>query len=66
MSSLDDVKTATANDSNGAKASALDHLGTVAARLRTSMLKFSQTATKESPLRPLDEVRRSALCTKLC
>ncbi|KZW01563.1 hypothetical protein EXIGLDRAFT_738517 [Exidia glandulosa HHB12029] len=59
VASLDDVKSASANDSNGAKASALDHLGTVAARLRTSMLKFGQTGgvstAKDAPLRSLDE-----------
>ncbi|EJD50599.1 hypothetical protein AURDEDRAFT_182486 [Auricularia subglabra TFB-10046 SS5] len=60
VSSLDDVKSSNSNDSNGAKASALDHLGTVAARLRTSIMKFTQAEprkrSKDAPLRPLDEV----------
>lgn len=60
MTSLDDVKTVQ-NDSNAAKTIALDHLGVIAARLRTSTLKFrpNSVSEEEEPvesLRPLEEV----------
>ncbi|KAJ7164731.1 hypothetical protein C8R43DRAFT_1061973 [Mycena crocata] len=59
VTSLNDVKT-TQTDSNAAKTMALDHLGVIAARIRTSMLKFQpgtgENAPKVKPLRPLDEV----------
>ncbi|KAJ7134305.1 hypothetical protein C8R44DRAFT_770123 [Mycena epipterygia] len=59
LSSLDDVKT-TQTDSNAAKTMALDHLGVIAARIRTSMLKFQpatdDSAPKVKPLKPLDEI----------
>ncbi|KAJ7644375.1 hypothetical protein FB45DRAFT_897682 [Roridomyces roridus] len=58
LSSLDDVKTSQ-TDSNAAKTMALDHLGVIAARIRSSMLKF-QPGTGDSvpkkPLKPLDEI----------
>ncbi|KAF8208426.1 hypothetical protein K438DRAFT_2012502 [Mycena galopus ATCC 62051] len=62
LSSLDDVKTTqgTATDSNAAKTMALDHLGVIAARIRTSMLKFQPSkdglAPKSKPLKPMDEL----------
>ncbi|KAF8968942.1 hypothetical protein BDZ97DRAFT_1797116 [Flammula alnicola] len=40
VSSLDDVKTSSQTDSNAAKTMALDHLGVIAARIRTSVLKI--------------------------
>ncbi|KAJ7465273.1 hypothetical protein FB451DRAFT_1263153 [Mycena latifolia] len=59
VSSLDDVKT-TQTDSNAAKTMALDHLGVIAARIRSSMLKFQpgtgDSAPKIKPLKPLDEI----------
>jgi hypothetical protein len=60
VSSLDDVKTIQ-NDSNAAKTIALDHLGVIAARLRTSTLKFKPNSAIEGQgdggfLKPLEEV----------
>ncbi|KAJ6466251.1 hypothetical protein C8R45DRAFT_1021008 [Mycena sanguinolenta] len=60
LSSLDDVKT-TQTDSNAAKTMALDHLGVIGARIRSSMLKFQPNKSEESapkvkPLKPLDEI----------
>ncbi|KAJ6584574.1 hypothetical protein B0H19DRAFT_980202 [Mycena capillaripes] len=59
LSSLDDVKT-TQTDNNAAKTMALDHLGVIAARIRSSMLKFQpgtgDSAPKSKPLKPMDEV----------
>ncbi|KZP26313.1 hypothetical protein FIBSPDRAFT_1040859 [Athelia psychrophila] len=64
VSSLDDVKTSQV-ENNAAKTMALDHLGIIAARMRSTTLKFkSGTAegvlTPESAsLRPLDEILSS-------
>lgn len=58
---MDDVKTTNANDTIAAKTIALDHLGVIAARLRTIALKFSDDATR---LLPLDEVFAWIKCTK--
>ncbi|KAJ7719905.1 sister chromatid cohesion C-terminus-domain-containing protein [Mycena metata] len=65
VASLDDVKTSQ-TDSNAAKTMALDHLGVIAARIRTSMLKFQpgapatggsgEVVVKSKPLKPLDEI----------
>ena len=61
VSSLDDVKSAQ-NDNNAVKTLALDHLGVIAAHLRTSMLKFKRDSD-DAVLSPLDEVRsNSAIC----
>ena len=61
VSSLDDVKTNSQTDSNAAKTIALDHLGVIAARIRTSILKVQQetreTASRKA-LKPLDEVKK--------
>ncbi|KAJ7605513.1 hypothetical protein DFH06DRAFT_257355 [Mycena polygramma] len=60
LSSLDDVKTSSQTESNGAKTMALDHLGVIAARIRSSMLKFQpgtgDSAPKVKPLKPMDEI----------
>ena len=57
ITSLDDVKSSTEN--NGAKNIALDHLGIIAARLRSNVVQTSQgTSTLEYSLKPLDEVRQ--------
>ena len=59
MSSLDDVKSSSSQtDSNAAKTMALDHLGVIAARIRTSVLKFQKEkeAGGRKVLKPLDEV----------
>ncbi|KAJ7081353.1 hypothetical protein B0H15DRAFT_924231 [Mycena belliarum] len=59
LSSLDDVKTSQ-TDNNAAKTMALDHLGVIAARIRSSMLKFQpgtgDAAPRVKPLKPLDEI----------
>ncbi|KAJ6620718.1 hypothetical protein B0H10DRAFT_1911606 [Mycena sp. CBHHK59/15] len=58
LASLDDVKT-TQVDNNAAKTMALDHLGVIAARIRSSMLKFQTNgadAPKIKPLKPLEEI----------
>ncbi|KAG6888734.1 hypothetical protein C0995_006386 [Termitomyces sp. Mi166 len=58
VSSLDDIKT-TQTD-NAAKTIALDHLGVIAARIRSSMLKVQKTDGDSGPkykvLKPLDEI----------
>jgi cohesin loading factor subunit SCC2 len=55
---LDDVKTTNQSDNNAAKNIALDHLGVIAARIRSTTLNMQQNV--ESPqakhLKPLDEV----------
>ncbi|PPR07277.1 hypothetical protein CVT26_012437 [Gymnopilus dilepis] len=59
VSSLDDVKSSssqTQTDSNAAKTMALDHLGVIAARIRTSVLKFQKEAAGRKVLKPLDEI----------
>ncbi|PCH40319.1 hypothetical protein WOLCODRAFT_67627 [Wolfiporia cocos MD-104 SS10] len=57
VSSLDDVKTTSQNDNNAMKTMALDHLGVVAARLRSSVIKFQDdTSDLSRKLRPLDEI----------
>lgn len=43
VSSLDDVKSSSQTDNNAAKTMALDHLGVIAARIRSSMLKAMGT-----------------------
>ncbi|KAF8133417.1 hypothetical protein EV363DRAFT_1470656 [Boletus edulis] len=55
VASLDDVKTSVHIDTNAAKAIALDHLGVIAARLRSSTIKVRQRCGKH-PLVPLDEI----------
>ncbi|KAL6300065.1 hypothetical protein BKA93DRAFT_803226 [Sparassis latifolia] len=57
VSSLDDVKTSQ-TDNNAMKQMALDHLGVIAARLRSSMLKFKQHvgASSHGSLPSLDEL----------
>ncbi|KAH7906512.1 hypothetical protein BJ138DRAFT_1071604 [Hygrophoropsis aurantiaca] len=55
VSSLDDVKTSNQTDTNGAKSIALDHLGIIAARIRSSMLKAKQRQGN-AEIRSLDEV----------
>ncbi|KAI9443068.1 hypothetical protein H4582DRAFT_1808792 [Lactarius indigo] len=57
VSSLDDVKSSSQTDNNAAKTMALDHLGVIAARIRSSMLKATGADGNGSlDLRPLDEV----------
>lgn len=62
MSSLDDIKTSSKEaDSNAAKTIALDHLGVIAARIRSSVLKTRRGPPNTSegrhrPIKPLDEV----------
>ncbi|THH23071.1 hypothetical protein EUX98_g8109 [Antrodiella citrinella] len=56
VSSMDDVKTTNANENNAAKTMALDHLGLVAARLRTTAMKCAEGSSK---LQSLDEILTS-------
>ncbi|KAG6849921.1 hypothetical protein H0H93_003632 [Arthromyces matolae] len=67
VSSLDDVKT-TQTD-NAAKTIALDHLGIIAARIRSSMLKVQKRETgspiKYKGLKPLDDIMSSASLKQL-
>jgi hypothetical protein len=58
VSSLDDVKSSSQTDNNAAKTIALDHLGVIAARIRSSMLKVKQGADGDAfvGLKPLDDV----------
>ncbi|KAJ7600473.1 hypothetical protein C8J56DRAFT_910344 [Mycena floridula] len=54
LTSLDDVGTSSAQaDNNAAKTIALDHLGTIAARIRTGILKKGQDG---KPIKPLEEI----------
>ncbi|KAG7088631.1 hypothetical protein E1B28_012603 [Marasmius oreades] len=59
LSSLDDVKT-NHSDNNAAKTIALDHLGVIAARIRSSFLKLQETTdetrAKSRILKPFDEI----------
>ena len=55
VSSLDDIKLSSQGDNNAMKTLALDHLGVIAAHLRTSTMKFKRDLS-ESGLAPLDEV----------
>jgi len=69
VNSLDDVKSHnSSNDNNAAKASALDHLGTIAARLRMSLLKFVVVGKddEEEQLRPLDDVSGQQVKSSAC
>jgi cohesin loading factor subunit SCC2 len=63
VSSLDDVKSSSQTDNNAAKTMALDHLGVIAARIRSSMLKATRSADGDGfiGLKPLDEVRSPSL-----
>lgn len=56
VSSLDDIKTNSQTDSNAAKTMALDHLGVIAARIRTSVLKVQRDPPSKKALKPLDDV----------
>ncbi|KAG2144172.1 uncharacterized protein EDB93DRAFT_1154179 [Suillus bovinus] len=56
VSSLDDVKTSTQTDTNAAKSIALDHLGVIAARIRSSSLKVKAHDHDKHGLHSLDEV----------
>ena len=58
VSSLDDVKSSNQTDNNAAKTMALDHLGVIAARIRSSMLRAKQGTDDDGfiSLKPLDEV----------
>jgi len=62
VSSLDDVKSSNQTDNNAAKTMALDHLGVIAARIRSSMLRVKQGADDDGfvGLKPLDEVLSSS------
>ena len=67
MASLDDIKSASQNDNNASKALALDHLGVIAGRLRSAMLKFERAAAKNAgnegsgSLKPIEEVRATVI-----
>ncbi|KAI1793228.1 hypothetical protein LXA43DRAFT_1124268 [Ganoderma leucocontextum] len=64
VSSLDDIKSTSQSDNNAMKTLALDHLGVIAAHLRTSTLKFRRDSS-DSKLAPLDEIMSSFDGTKL-
>ena len=59
VGSLDDVKT-NQSDTGAARSMALDHLGVIASRLRSTSLKFnSKSSTEENGtkvLKPMEEV----------
>lgn len=56
VASLDDVKTNSQTDTNAAKTMALDHLGVIAARIRTSIMKVQKSPPSGKCIKPLDEV----------
>jgi cohesin loading factor subunit SCC2 len=43
-------------DTNAARSIALDHLGVIAARIRSCMLKFKIGGDNSEAIRPMDEV----------
>ncbi|KXN83113.1 Protein rad9 [Leucoagaricus sp. SymC.cos] len=53
VNALDDKHTHSQVDSNAAKTIALDHLGVIAAKIRTAMLKFQAKGDQETKGRPL-------------
>lgn len=55
VSVLDDVSKSSATDNNATKSIALDHLGVIAARIRSVTLKTRQQEVDEQ-LRSMDEV----------
>jgi cohesin loading factor subunit SCC2 len=63
---LDDVKTNNQADSNAAKTLALDHLGVIAARIRSSALKVEQAKDRDEfhagALKSVDEARLFSPC----
>ena len=59
MSSLDDIKSVSQNDSSASKAIALDHLGVIACRLRSNAMKVEKAGLDDDVLIPLDEVPSS-------
>jgi hypothetical protein len=66
VSSLDDIKTSNQAENNAAKTIALDHLGVIAARIQSNILKFKQSGVdgnrpSSASLKPLDDVS----CTSL-
>ncbi|TDL22099.1 hypothetical protein BD410DRAFT_770589 [Rickenella mellea] len=69
ITSLDDVKSVSQSDNNAFKAIGLDHLGVIAGRLRTAMMKYGRTdserssQSREEPLKSIDEVIMS-LCSR--
>ncbi|KAI0629898.1 hypothetical protein C8Q77DRAFT_1139118 [Trametes polyzona] len=64
VSSLDDVKSSAQSENNAVKTLALDHLGVIAAHIRTSLLKFKRES-EDTALRPLDEIMNSPDTAKL-
>ncbi|KAF9457433.1 hypothetical protein BDZ94DRAFT_1326256 [Collybia nuda] len=60
VSSLDDIKTTSQTDNNAAKTIALDHLGVIAARIRSSTLKVQLDGARPDAqmkvLKPLDDI----------
>jgi cohesin loading factor subunit SCC2 len=60
VSSLNDVKSINQSDNNAAKAISLDHLGVIAARIRSSVLNHRpgpDTANGHGCLSSMDEVK---------
>jgi cohesin loading factor subunit SCC2 len=66
VSSLDDIKTSNQAENNAAKTIALDHLGVIAARIQSNILKFKQSGVDgnrpidSASLKPLDDVSCTA------
>ncbi|KIY69312.1 hypothetical protein CYLTODRAFT_436196 [Cylindrobasidium torrendii FP15055 ss-10] len=58
VSALDDVKDSKEADNNAVKTIALEHLGVIAARIRTNQLK-GQNAERKNKLKSLDEIINS-------
>lgn len=62
MATLEDLKSPATNENNAGKATALDHLGSIAGRLRSNSLKWSEpnedTTGSKGSLKSLDDVSR--------
>ncbi|KIP08264.1 hypothetical protein PHLGIDRAFT_127100 [Phlebiopsis gigantea 11061_1 CR5-6] len=56
ISSLDDVQTSNQNENNAAKTMALDHLGVIAARLRSCIIRKKTHDSTRLGLKPIEEI----------
>ncbi|KLO06964.1 hypothetical protein SCHPADRAFT_1002012 [Schizopora paradoxa] len=67
ITSLDDIKSANQNDNNASKSMALEHLGVIAGKIRSNMLKIASPSgdKQEFSSKPLDEIIASGNAAQL-
>jgi cohesin loading factor subunit SCC2 len=53
---LDDIRSVHKEENSAAKCIALEHLGVIAARIRSGVLKYQSSTVDNTTLKPLDEV----------